>query len=449
MAVINSISRTPLQKNIFYANISTIFIQKNFFMIKMSRIVSSAVIGNALEFYDLAVYGFFTSVISKNFFPQQDKLAGIASTFGIFLIGYLARPLGALFFGRVGDTLGRKSALIMSMWLMAFGSFSIGLLPNYYAIGVWAPILLVVLRMLQGFSFGGEYCGSIIFVLEHAPRTRRGFYGSITDAGQNLGYLLSALIIWLLNIGLSNEALVKWGWRLPFLLGSVLGIVGWFIRRNIGEAQLFRETYRVPDTFFDFYREYIKHMRHTLLIVVMSLFPSVLAYLIYVFIITYMSNILDYTLQQALIINILSIIILVLSEPLMGTLSDHIGRRPVMIFGLISCVLWSWPYFWLLQQNNFTLALLAQGIMTLFAAAYFAGVVVSMVEIVPIYLRFSVVAFAYAVALSIFGGMTPLVSTLLIKGTHSYVGLVLCLLMAALISAIAVYKLRETKPVPE
>ena len=212
----------------------------------MFKIVATAIVGNALEAYDFVVYGLFSTTIAENFFPQQDKLTGILSAFGIFFLGYLARPLGALFFGRIGDTLGRKPALIISIRLMAISTFAVGLLPDYHIVGVWAPLLLLVLRSLQGFSCGCELVGSIVFVVEHAPTTKRGFYGSFADASAYLGILLASLVAWVIHHGFSHAVVTHWAWRLPFVFGLLVGLSGWLMRRYVSETQLFNENMRVP-----------------------------------------------------------------------------------------------------------------------------------------------------------------------------------------------------------
>ena len=416
---------------------------------KMFRVAFSTLVGNTLEFYDLTLYAYFAPTIALHFFPKQDTFTGIASAFALFFIGYLARPLGALFFGRMGDRLGRKPALLVSIWLMALSTVGLGLLPIYQTIGVWAPMLLLILRILQGFSCGGELTGSAIFIIEHAPREKRGFYGSFADTGTSMGALLAVFASWLIHISFSDSVIIAWAWRLPFLFGLLGGLLGWFARRAVPETELFLETQKLPQSYFNSRRDYAKQVRPALIIMGIKLMPSVLGYLFYVYITTYMSNILHYTMSQALTITMVSITFLAFLEPWMGKLSDHIGRRRLMMFSIIGSVIWVWPYFWLLQQHNVALALLAQGIMTIFAAAYLAIALVTMVEMIPIQMRFTVVSLAYAVAASVFSGMTPLVASLLINITHSYYSLILYVLISALISAIAIYKARETRLAPE
>ncbi len=212
----------------------------------MRRVIIAGMVGNALEIYDMVIYGLLASSMSQNFFPKQDKITGIISTFAIFFIGYLARPIGAVFFGRMGDNFGRKPALIVSIGLMTGSTFILGILPNYQVVGLSAPLLLLMVRLLQGFSCGGELIGSVIFVVEHAPHDHRGFYGSFSVAGANVGLLLATLVVWLLHCYFNESTITEWAWRLPFLIGVLTGLVGWFVRRYTPETQLFQENSHMP-----------------------------------------------------------------------------------------------------------------------------------------------------------------------------------------------------------
>ena len=348
----------------------------------------------------------------------------------------------------MGDALGRKPALMTSMGLMTLSTCGIGLIPDYNTIG--GPILLLLnLRILQSFSFSGELSGAFIFIVEHAPLAKRGFYGSFGIVGMCSGSLLGCFVAWVIHILLNPTAVVTWAWRIPFLLASLGGLLGWFMRRGVGETQLFHEMQRMPESFLDFYREYLKHIRKGIIIVGMTVFATVVSYLIYAFFFVYMTSVLDYTPRQTLTIRITSTIVLMLLMPFMGKISDHIGRRPLLTGALFGAMIWIWPYFWLLQQGNFGLAMLAALVMTLFAAAYFGVYMVAIVEVVPVQMRFRVVSLAYAVAISLFGGMTPFLATLLLKTWHSYIGLAIFFLVCALISLFAIYKTKETAYVPK
>ena len=417
---------------------------------KMLRIVSAAVVGNILEVYDMTVYGFFSQTISQVFFPKEDKLAGIASVFAVFLIGYLARPFGSIIFGQIGDKIGRKPALIWSVLLIAFSTFMLGLLPTYVTIGAWAPVLLVVVRLLQGLSSGGELTGSTIFVVEHAKPGKSGFYGSLGSMGEGLGMLVASFIAWIVNLIFVHEQIAAWAWRLPFLLALFGGGLGWFIRRSVPETSLFKEAkqLRMTHSILNSKRELYKKLRQGASILGLTLFGVALSYLIYIFMVTYLSSVLHYTMREALTINISSVLLLVILEPLMGRLADKIGRRFLMMAAIIGSVIWVFPYFFLLQQHNLAAAFVAQLVMTVFAAAYFSIATVAMISVVPVKSRFMAVSFFYAIGASIFGGGTPFIATLLIKWTHSYTSLAIYIFVCALISFFAVYKLRATKRLP-
>ncbi len=413
----------------------------------MLKNVAAAIAGNALEFYELTVYGFFAPVMAANFFPNASKLAGVADVFAIFFIGYLARPLGAVVFGWFGDTLGRKVTLLISILLMAGSTSAIAFLPTYHSLGLLAPLLLLILRLLQGISCGGEYAGSMIFLVEHAPKGQQGFYGSFGEQGVGLGFLMAMLTVWLINLSFSEAAVVSWAWRLPFLLGSLMGLLGWYMRRHVSETRVFMDACIVPTNSSAIYYRYKVHLHSIVLIVGVTLFGMVIGHVCYVFFSVYASSVLNYTYHQALTVQIISMSLLVLLLPAIGRLGDWIGRRRLLIFGIISSTLWSWPYFWLLQQNSLALVLVAQLIMTVLTAFCFSTYLVYAVEMVPAYVRFSMVGLGLALSDSIFGGMTPYVSTVLIEKTQSYLSLVVYIAVCALLSLFAIYRhwVRETK----
>ena len=409
--------------------------------------VVAAIAGNALEFYELTVYGFLAPVIAMNFFPNTSKLTGIANVFVIFFIGYLARPLGAIVFGWLGDTFGRKLALLISILLMAISTFAIAFLPTYHMVGILAPLLLLILRMLQGISCGGEYAGSMIFLVEHAPQGKQGFYGSFGEQGVGLGFLLAMFTVWLVHLSFSETAVVRWAWRLPFLLGLVIGLLGWYMRRHVSETKVFADIFTAPRKFDAVYRQYKMHIRTTILIIGVTLFGMAIGHIVYVFAVTYMSSVLHYSYQQALAVQIVSMLLFVLLLPAIGRLGDWIGRRRVLTCGIIACTLWSWPYFWLLQQQSIVLVFVAQLVMAVLSVFCFGTYLVYAVEMVPMHVRFTAVGLGLALSDSIFGGMTPYVSTVLIEKTHTYLSLVGYMVVCALISLFAIYRhwVRETK----
>ena len=263
--------------------------------------------------------------------------------------------------------------------------------------------------------------------------------------GIGVGLLLASLVAWLTNIIFTDQEIIAWAWRLPFLLAFIGGLLGWLVRRGVHETPAFRQAQQTAFSHLEFKRELYKQLRQGAIILGLTLFGVVLTYLVYIFIVTYMTSILHYTIRQRLTVNISSIIILILIEPCMGKFSDKIGRRPLMMFAIIGSAIWVLPYFFLLQQHNMLFIFIAQFVMTIFAATYFAIATMAMIEIVPVKSRFTAVSFFYALGVSLFGGGTPFIATLLIKWTHNYMGVGIYLVICALISFLAVYKLNETK----
>jgi len=210
------------------------------------RVIAAGVIGNTLEWYDFAIYGYFAAQIGRHFFPHEDAVAQLLSAFGVFAVGYLVRPIGGVIVGHIGDTLGRRAALTFSVVAMAIPTFLIGLLPGYQTIGVLAPVGLTLLRVVQGLSVGGEYAGSMVFLIEHAAEGRRGLMGALAGSGSAVGMLLGSAVGAAFAASMSTAALDAWGWRIPFLLGLVVGVAGYILRRYVLETGVMEKRTRAP-----------------------------------------------------------------------------------------------------------------------------------------------------------------------------------------------------------
>jgi len=213
---------------------------------RTGSVIAAGMIGNVLEWYDFAIYGYFAAAIGRHFFPHEDAVAQLLSAFGVFALGYLMRPVGGALIGHIGDRLGRRVALTFSVAAMAIPTFLIGLLPGYATLGIWAPVLLTVLRMVQGLSVGGEYTSSMVFLVEHAPSGRRGLMGALASCGACGGILLGSAVGAGFAASMSDAALDAWGWRIPFLLGLVVGLAGYFLRRHVLEAAPAERRERAP-----------------------------------------------------------------------------------------------------------------------------------------------------------------------------------------------------------
>jgi len=395
----------------------------------------------------MSIYGFLAPFLAFNFFHNQSLVAGLLSTFGVYLFGFLARPLGALFFGHIGDRQGRKKALVISIILMAVATTLIGFLPTYQHVGMLATLLLVMMRLFQGFSVGGEYTGSVLFLVEHAKPGRRGYAGSCAMMGGNLGTLIASAVCWILTYSVAHHAVLQWGWRIPFMLAMLGGIVGLYFRLHVTDTAVFQrikaaQTARTPPPFISMFRS---HLKELLFILCLTWMGVVVTYLVFVYMTTYMSTVLHYHLVDALMIDTVSMLVVVIIIPIAGLVSDRVGRKPIMMFGALGVAIAIIPYFYVLQLGYLSLAFIAQLIIAVPAACFFAVCPVAMVEMVPAEVRYSVSSFGYNVGAAIFGGTTPLIAMLLIHETHNQLSPSYYLIVCAIITFTACIFMTETK----
>ena len=408
------------------------------------KTVIVAGIGNIMEWYDFALYGYFAPVLAHLFFPSEDPAVSLVSTFGVFATGFLMRPVGAAIFGHFGDRMGRRKALSASVLLMAGATTLMGLLPTYAQIGMTATVLLTFLRLLQGISAGGEFTGSISFLVEHAPPSRRGFIGSWTTfsgvSGMILGSGAGALATYLL----SDEALNSWGWRIPFLLGIVTGAVGYYLRFGVEESPMFKALKEqgkvVQAPLKEAFREFHKEM---LMAVGVNWLNAAVFYTVWVYNTTYLATVIGLPLSSALLINTLSMLFLILAIPLMGALSDRVGRKPVLIAGCVGVACLAYPLYYLLSQGTFGSALTAQLVFVIPISMLQGTMPTTMVELFPTSSRYSALSISYNIAFAIFGGTAPLVATQLISMTGNPLAPSFSLIFAAVVSLLVIVSMKE------
>ncbi|RMD46586.1 MAG: MFS transporter [Aquificota bacterium] len=414
-----------------------------------SKTLFAGMVGNVLEWYDFVVYGFLAVIIGELFFPSSDPMVSLIKSFAVFAVGFLMRPIGAILFGYIGDRFGRKKSLTISIILMAVSTTAIGLLPTYENIGIIAPILLVALKMIQGLSVGGEYTTSVSFVVEHAPQDRRGFFGSIAILGAVAGILLGSASGAVITKVLSEEALYSWGWRVLFFTGILLGLVGYYVRRNIDETPKFLELEYEEmvdkQPIRDLFREAKKEFLKTFLL---STFQAVGFYTIFVYIANHLSVFVKFPKSEALTINTISMIVLAILIPISGIISDKIGRKPLIIASTGLTVLLSYPLFVLLSKGDFESALIAQVIFAVIVAGFMAILPTTLVEIFPTKIRNSGYSIGYNLPFAIFGGTAPLISTFLIKTTGNINSPSFYLIAAALVAFLVGITLKETAKEP-
>lgn len=406
-------------------------------------------VGNALEWYDFAIYGSLAPIIGNLFFPSGDPLTSLIASFGVFAVGYAARPVGGVILGYVGDRIGRKTTLIISVSLMGVGTTCIGLLPTYAQIGVAAPILLLLLRLMQGMSVGGEYPGSIVFLSEHAPPKRRAIFTSLPVMGAFLGFLLGNGAAAILGGVIGDEALEQWGWRIPFVLGAVIAFSGAIFRRHMSEpSTLGRLEMHGDIPFVEAVRDY---WRQILQIICLTLSLAVGFYLMLVYASSYLTEYMHISTSSAFDINTYALMIMIPILAFGAYVSDLIGRKPLLYISSIGTLILSWPLWSLMHHQNLYLVFAGQaGFAALFAIGY-AALSSAIVETLPSHVRCSGVAIGYNLCQGLFGGTAPLVAAYLLARTADDFAPAYYLMIAAVISTIAVYTLKETagKPLPD
>lgn len=409
------------------------------FLAAERRTVLAGLAGNVLEWYDFGVYGYFAAAIGRQFFPVEDRTASLIASFGVFAIGFLARPLGGLVFGYVGDRFGRRAAVIASVVLMVIPTCLMAFLPNYAAIGMAAPALLILLRLAQGLAVGGEYTTSMVLLVEEALPSRRGRVGSFAPIGATGGLLLGSAVGAGLTALLSPEAMGSWGWRLAFLVGLVIGLVVFLIRRRLPREPGLVPIRPAQSPLADALRT---QKTAILKIIGLNLANGIGFYLCFVYVTTWLQQVVGVAPAVALLFNSAALIALMLVTPVLGVLSDRFGRKPLLLAGCVGLVIGVVPLFWLMRQGS-TPAILAGllGCTALLACLAGAGPAF-MVEAFPKHVRCSGLAIGYNLALSIFGGTVPMVAVFLTAATGSSLAPAAYLALAAVFSVGAVLLIR-------
>lgn len=403
------------------------------------RVIAAGAIGNVLEWYDFAVYGYFAAAIGRAFFPQEDPVAQVLAAFGIFAVGFLMRPVGGALIGSIGDKFGRRTALTVSVAAMAIPTFLVGILPSYHVLGIAAPIILTLLRMVQGLSVGGEYTTSIIFIIEQAPPNRRALVGAMGCCGAVGGILLGSATGAVLASFMSEQALEDWGWRIPFMLGLVVGIAGVALRRHVSEAP--KTAKKESSPLLDTVRNHGPLLAR---LAALSVFNSVGFYLMFVYIVSWLQFADGIAPARALEINSFSMAILLPVMILMAWLSDLYGRRPIMLgaaaLGFVGAV----PFFWLMHQAEPAIIILGQLGFVLSVGTFIGAQPALMVESVPPEIRCTAIALGYNVTLGVIGGLSPLAATWLVHRTDNHYSPAFMIMAAAAISFVAILKFGET-----
>jgi MHS family proline/betaine transporter-like MFS transporter len=406
-----------------------------------SRTLIAASIGNVLEWYDFSIYGYFAATIGRVFFPDNSPTTQVLAAFGVFAAGFLMRPLGGVVVGHIGDRLGRRAALTFSIVAMALPTFLVGILPGYQTLGLAAPVLLTLLRMVQGLSVGGEATTAFICLAEQAPPERRGLLGAMASCAACLGMLMGSATGEAFSLLLSPQALADWGWRVPFLFGLAVGAFGFYLRHGMADTPAAERSARSPLV------ETVRH--HPALLgrlAGFAAFNAVGFYLVFLYIASWLQLVDGVAPAHALGVTTVALVVLL---PLMigaGWLSDRVGRKGPLLAAAGLCFLAAVPLLGLMQNDNMALVLLGQLGFVLLVSVPLGIQPAFMVEATPVHIRCTAIALGYNASFGVIGGLTPLVATWLIQRTGDEISPAFLLMAAAAISFGSILLFRESAP---
>lgn len=417
---------------------------------KTGRLAAASSIGTALEWYDFTVYNIMAALIFNHvFFPSFDPLVGTILAFSTYAVGYISRPIGGMVFGHLGDVLGRRFVLVTTLVIMGVTTALMGLLPGYASWGIWSPLLLVTLRFVQGIALGGEWAGAVLLSMEHGNANQRGRNASFAQVGPSCGTLLGTGFITLITVMMSAEQFQLWGWRIPFLLSLVLVFFGLWLRRGVGETPAFLKLEKSKKTTHTPLKEvFIKHPRALLIAGGSRIGSDVLYALVVVFTLTYVTSVLNLPRPLALLATMLGAIGNAITVPMFGALSDRIGRRPVYMAGALLAMVWAFAFFALLDSAQPWLICLAVIGGLLIHAMMYGPQAAFVTEQFPTHVRYAGSSLAYTLAGIIGGGFAPLIITTLFKEMGSTLWVSLYVMLALLITFVALWKAQETAHKP-
>jgi MHS family proline/betaine transporter-like MFS transporter len=382
------------------------------------RVAGAAAIGNFMEWFDFAVYGFFAATIGKVFFPSDNDTASLLASFAVFGIAFLLRPVGGFVLGAFGDRAGRRAALSLSVILMGVSTTLVATLPSYASVGMLAPLLLILLRCAQGFSAGGEWTGTSAFLVEYAPKHRRALWGSVVSATAACGTLAGALVALGLSTSLSEAQMQSWGWRLPFLLAAPLGAIGLYVRLRLEDTPVFRELQAAHEVADRPLQQAGAHNRRSIGLVMACASVSGLGYYyLGSYVVTYLTETMGMERPAALAITASGIACYALLCPVAGLVSDRVGRRPSVLVGCVGLAVVSLPMFALLATEAPVAAVLGMAVFGVFQAMVNVNGVVILVELFPAATRVSGSAIGYNLGLALIAGPGPLIAAALAAAT--------------------------------
>lgn len=410
------------------------------------KVLIASLVGSSIEWFDYFLYGTVAALVfNQMFFHSDDPAVGLMLAYASFALAFFIRPLGGVIFSHIGDKIGRKKTLVLTLSLMGGATVLMGFLPTYDNIGAAAPILLILLRLIQGIGLGGEWGGALLLAVEYAPKNRRGFFGSIPQMGVTIGMLLGTLALSIMTL-LPEEAFLSWGWRVPFILSALLVFFGLWIRKGIDETPSFKkaqekgEIAKIP-----FVETMQSHWKEVLIAVGAKVVETAPFYIFGTFIVSYATTQLGFSRTVTLNAVTIATIITTILIPIMGKLSDKIGRKKLYVGGTVLMMLYAFPYFWLLHQGSAVLLVVATILGLGIIWAPITAVLGTMFsEIFKSNVRYTGITLGYQIGAALAGGTAPLVATALLNAyDNSYVPVALYIMLAAAISLIAISSVRD------
>ncbi|MFC4950404.1 MFS transporter [Pseudonocardia sp. GCM10023141] len=409
------------------------------------RAVAGAAMGNAVEWFDYAIYGYLAASIGINFFPDADPAARQLFVFAGIAIPFILRPLGGIILGPLGDRFGRRRVLATTIVMMSVATFCVGLIPSYATIGVFAPILLLVARLVQGFSTGGEYGGAATFIAEYAPDKRRGFFGAFLEFGTLTGTVLGAVLATIVQLGLSPESLNSWGWRIPFLVAGPLGLIGFYLRSKLEDTPAFRTAEAAGETSQAPFKEVIRNVWPQILnLIGFVIMLNVAVYTLLTYLPTYLTQVLQISDTESLLLLIgVMLVMLVVIAPI-GALSDRIGRKPLLLGAAIGFVVLSYPAIRLIALRDWLPVALGIAILGGLLVVILGTIGSALPAMFPTRNRYGGFSIGYSTSTAAFGGTAPLIISALISGTGNTDIPAYYLMAAAAIAIVPIMLMPET-----
>lgn len=407
------------------------------------RVLIASLVGSSIEWFDYFLYGTVAGLVfNKVFFPSEDPVVGLLLSYATFALSFFIRPFGGIIFSHIGDKIGRKKTLVMTLSLMGLATAGMGLLPTYETIGIWAPILLILLRLIQGIGLGGEWGGALLLAVEYAPREKRGLFGSIPQMGVTIGLLLGTLVMSVMTLIFSEEQFLLWGWRIPFLMSAVLVLIGLWIRNGIDETPSFKkvkekgEIVRIP-----LFETIKTQWREVLIAIGGKVVETAPFYIFGTFIVSYATANLGLSKTEALNAVTIATVVSTILIPIMGSLSDKYRRKPLYLIGTLLMILYAFPYFWLLQQKTTATLIIATVIGLGIIWTPITAVLGTMFsEIFKSNVRYTGISLGYQIGAAVAGGTAPLIATALLnKFNNSYVPVAIYMILTSLISLVAIW----------